>query len=324
MRVAILAKNDFRSPRFLAESLTRMLTKLGVEFGYFPNALAQLEAMSERSASTRHRFKAIWADLQGITHTLRSFDIIIVSDTIGILGRPQILRPLKQLDKPLLFYEVFAYQGAQFWRDKFGPTAHHVFDGLLTVSGIHDIEPLTDRPIFEIGLDITPQATFLAQRPLTAMIDFPREGYTAARQTQLEALQTLNIPILELRGEYTFSEIEAIYAQVGVAFVAFPEAFGLPIVQIQFQGGYIASPAASWVKRHSLLSNGHVYLEDSDRKSFSNNFLIYGSKDELIEQLISIKNNYDPWAVRQTILQQQPQYIHGNLNALCRALKSCI
>lgn len=321
MRIAILTRQDYRSPRFLAEGLARMLAKLGFSYDCFPMALGMLDAISERSSSRKNRLKATVADLYFLFKKLERYDLIVVSDAVGVFGRTKSLDPLVALNKPILHYEVFAYQGSEYWIRQFGQLAHNVFDGFLTVSGIHDSQPLEDRPIFEIGMDLPIPHKFDYQRPFLALLDFPRKGYELERQIQKEALQFLDIPIIELDSEYTFQEIDAIYSRVGIAFVAFPEAFGLPITQLQYHGAYIATPQLSWVKRHALRPKHHVFDPDLDRNAFTDNFITYDSKEALIEKLSDLKQNFNPWQARKTLLAHQANLVHGNLEELSEALR---
>lgn len=322
MRVAILTRSNYRSPRFLAEGLTRMLGKLGVSCDCFPKALDMLESISVRHLSRKNRLAASIADIYLLLKKLDSYDVIIVSSTISIIGRLEILEPLKALNRPILFYEVFAYQGSDYWIRQFGPTTHLFFDGFLTVSGIHDDQPILDKPIFEIGMNLPPPQKIDFQRPFSALLDFPRKGYELERETQKEALISLKIPIIELNSEYSFLEIEAIYSQVGVAFIAFPEAFGLPIVQLQYHGAYIASPNPLWIKRHAIKTKGHVLDSVLDQSIFTSNFVLYESKENLIQKLSEIRHNFNPWDARITLLEKQPHFVHGNLAELSKALHS--
>ena len=298
-----------------------MLEKLGISYDYFPMALKMLSSISDRHSCRRNQLKASVADIYFLLKKLDHYDIIIVSDTVGIIGRQEILKPLTALKRPLLYYEVFAYQGSDYWVSKFGSTAHHVFDGFLVVSGIHDDQPLLDKPIFEIGMDLLPGKKFDYRKPFTALLDFPREGYELDREIQKEALQFLKVPIIELNREYTFREIDDIYSQVGIAFVAFPEAFGLPIVQLQHHGAYIASPHPEWVKRHALRADGHVFNPLLDHSTFTDNFILYESKEALIQKLLFLMQNFNPWDVRSTLLAKQANFVHGNLEKLSEALR---
>ncbi|QSA97946.1 hypothetical protein [Methylococcus sp. EFPC2] len=139
---------------------------------------------------------------------------------------------------------------------------------------------------------------------------------------QEKVLEALKIPTIELRGEYSFREIDQIYAQVGLAFVAFHEAFGIPIVQMQNHGASIASPHPGWVKRHILRENGHVYDETRDREAFSNNFIFYASEEELTEKIARLRASFNPWESRQTLVDKQAGFVNGSLADLHRALKN--
>jgi hypothetical protein len=97
-----------------------MLKKLGFSCDCFPMALEMLTNISNRNLCRRNRLKASIADIYFLLTKLDLYDVIIVSDTVGIIGRHEILKPLTALKRPLLHYEVFAYQGSDYWVSKFG------------------------------------------------------------------------------------------------------------------------------------------------------------------------------------------------------------
>ena len=177
----------------------------------------------------------------------------------------------------------------------------------------------TDK-VFPIGLDILPKQPFQPSRPeFTALLDFPREGYEEQRAVQDSALHRLGINTIRLQGEYTYEEIEKLYQQSSVAFVAFPEAFGVPIVQLQHYGSYISSPERSWIMRHALLPAGAAYFSEASPR-FTENFCFYHDEEELIELLDKLRSTYDPSIVRSRFLNYQLEYSQGNLSKLWEAL----
>ena len=137
---------------------------------------------------------------------------------------------------------------------------------------------------------------------------------------QLDVLTELGIPFKTLDGEYSFRDIDHIYSQSAVAFVAFPEAFGVPIVQLQRHGSMIASPHQSWVKRHAMRCLGHVYDEAGDVGMFTENFLHYPSAEKLKLRLHALRQTFDPGRVRATLSSEQAKFVEGDLDALSAAI----
>jgi hypothetical protein len=315
-RVAILSRAGYRSPRYLAAGLQRMLHRVGAKPDCYLHGISWLEAIRQRHASRRHRALAALADVW--VRYLRRYDLIVVSDTIGAARDPALLAPLRTLRKPIFLYEVFALNGSKHWLDRFPSTAVSLFDAFLVSSAIHDNPPVAGPPIFEVGLELLEPPTQTRDKPPLAMIDFPREGYEDDRRLQLDALADIGMPHFSLQGEYTFDQIVGEYERSAVAFLAFPEAFGVPIAQLQNQGSLIASPNRSWAKRHALLPAGSVFEADAP---FTDNFIFYADCRDLAEQLEERTRELDPAAIAQRFREQQPQLAEGNLAELRRALQ---
>lgn len=315
-RVAIITRAGYRSPRYLATGLQRMLHRIGAKADCYCHGISWLEAIRQRHASRRHRAIAAFADVW--VRYLQRYDLIVVSDTIGAARESALLAPLRTLGKPIFFYEVFALSGSKYWLDRFPPKAVSLFDAYLVSSAIHDSPPVAGPPIFEIGLELLEKPTLQRDKPLLAMIDFEREGYEDDRRLQLDALAKIGLEHFSLEGEYTFSEIVAEYERSAVAFLAFPEAFGVPIAQLQNQGSLIASPHRNWAKRHALLPAGSVFVDDAP---FTENFIFYSDRRDLEEQLKARTRELDPQAVARRFRERQPHLAQGNVAELRRALQ---
>lgn len=314
-RVAIISRAGYRSPRYLATGLQRMLDRIGAKADCFLHGMSWLETIRQRRASRRHRAIAAVADVW--VRYLKRYDLIVVSDTIGAARDATLLAPLRTLGRPLFFYEVFALSGSRHWLDRFPPSAVSLFDAFLVSSAIHDDAPVPGPPIFEVGLELLEAPTQRRDRPPLAMIDFERKGYEEDRRLQLDALGDVDMPHFSLQGEYTFREIVVEYERSAVAFLAFPEAFGVPIAQLQNQGSLIASPHRSWAKRHALLPAGSVF---HDEAPFTDNFVFYTDRQDLAQQLRERVRGWDPSAVARRFREQQPHLAQGNIAELCRAL----
>lgn len=316
-RVAIVTRSRFRSPRYLAKGLQRMLARCEVAVDCYVHGLSWLEAIKCRNESRRHAAVAAFADLW--LKYLRRYDVIVVSDTIGIARDAILLEPLRLLAKPLLLYEVFALSGSKYFLDQMPKSALSQFDAFLVSSAIHDDPLVEGPPIFEIGLELLEPPTTRQAKPIAAMLDFGRPGYEADRQIQVDTLENLDIPQFSLDGEYSFTDIVAEYDKAAAAFLAFPEAFGIPIAQLQNRGSIIVAPHRHWAKRHALLPSGSVFADEN--APFTDNFVFYSDKADLKEKLCAVAENYRPDLIAKRFRDAQPHLVSGNLIELNRALE---
>ncbi len=317
LSVAIVTSAHYRSPRFLAEGLERMLAKLGVHSRVFPQAMTWLNAVRGAHGGQASRVKALIATSR--LKQLDSYDVIVVAGTVGVLKDLDLFKPLRALNKPVLHYQVFFLGGSPHWMEKISPAVLDSFDAFLGVSGIHDAEPIKREKFFHIGMDVLPQCAFESKREFVALLDFARSDYEEERALQQRALKRLNIPALELSGEYDFKGIEAVYNKVAINFVAFPESFGVPVSQLQHYGSLVAAPSRQWVKRHAMLPTNTVFTDD-DSTPFSGNFLFYENEEDIVEKMAAVRTIYDAGEVRQEALNSQPYFFKGNLDNLWKAM----
>jgi hypothetical protein len=319
MKVAIITRENYRSPRFLAEGLSNMLKQIDIVNDIHYRGIEQLELACAQNAGLKIAAKSTVAKL--LLNTWKKYDLFIISDTVGILAQEQIINTLRKLNKPVALYEVFYPGGAQYWLDRLPFGSLDLFDAYFTTTPVNDTEPVGVKPVYNIGININHRPPFSTQKSgeFTALMDFSRPGYEDERNMQLKALKELEIKTIHLEGEYTFDEISRIYDQANVYFVAFPEAFGVPIVQLQNSGAYIASPSTDWVKRHA---NGHEKLiyGDFDKHQFSENFIFYNSYQELLISLEEIRENYKSVDVQNRFSHEQPYFKYGDTKTLSRAI----
>jgi len=313
IKAAILTRVDYRSPRFLALGLERMLMRLGIRADIFFDGIKWVEIQGKKDLCRRNWIASQIAKQK--LKVLQNYDLIFIVDTISAFRDEFNITLIRQFDKPVFYYEVFYLGGSKHWLDRLPKGCLNKFDVHLSVSGIHDNAPLDTRNNFCIGLDIRPFHSFQRKRKFTALLDFAREGYEKEREVYKRALTNLRIPYFELKGEYNFKEIEYIYKNISVAFVSFLEAFGVPIAQLQNYGACIVSPHRKWVKRHSLLPQNSVYFDAKDPK-FSENFVFFQEERELEEKLFFLKKNYDATLIRSRFLYTSPHYAIGNIERL--------
>ena len=317
LKVAILTSPRYRSPLFLAEGLGRMLARLGVSNQVFPQGMTWLNAIRNLNSGYGQRIKAAIA--QSRLKQLADFDVIVVAGTVGVLKDLDLFTPVLALKKPVLHYQVFYLGGSPYWLEKVPSRALDCFDGFLGVSGIHDAEPIERDKFFHIGMDVFPQCAFAAKREFVALLDFPAPEYANERALHQRVLKKLNIPMIELKGDYTFKEIESLYNKVALYFVATPESFGVPVSQLQFYGGMVAAPSKQWVRRHAMLPT-HSVFRDGDTPPFSGNFMFYENEQGLTDKILDLKKHYSATAVRWEWLRAQPHLFQGSLDNLWMAI----
>ena len=310
MKVAIITRENYRSPRFLAEGLSNMLNKIGIINDVHYRGIEQLELACTKKSGLKLAAKATVTKF--LLNSWKQYDLFIVSDTVGILAQEKIIITLRQLNKPVALYEVFYPGGAQYWLDRLPPCSLDLFDAYLTTSPVNDIEPVGEKPVYNIGINLNhrPMHSSQGSDEFTALMDFPRPGYEDERNLQLAALKALDIKTIYLGGEYDFEEINRVYDQANIYFVAFPEAFGVPIVQLQNSGAYIASPSTDWVKRHAKEAGDLVHV-NFNKNLFSNNFIFYDSYQELLTRLEYIRQHYKAEDIQKRFSQEQPNFKHG-------------
>jgi hypothetical protein len=322
IRIAILTRPHYRSQRFLAEGLARMLQRLGVEADVYLHGIPWLEALGSKGNGVFNNIKATLVEHH--LARLADYDLFILSDTMRAFQDEVNLDPLIRFAKPIIHYEVFYAGGSKYWLERLPTGSLDKYDAYLVASSIHGVTPIGANKVYPIGLDLLPEHPLLVKKgEFTALLDFPREGYEEQQCIQENALRRRGIKSIRLKGEYSYIEIERIYQQTCIAFVSCPEAFGVPIAQLQHYGSYIASPDRMWVMRHALLPPGAAYFDESSPK-FTDNFCFYRDEEDLTERLAGLMKDYDPSAVRGRFLKHQPTYSQGNLNVLWEAIRQFV
>jgi hypothetical protein len=316
LKVAIVTGSQYRSPLFLAEGLVRMLSRLGISSRVFPQGMSWLNAIKTPTGGIGGQIKMAVAKTR--MRQLEEFDVIVVAGTVGVLKDLELFGPLLAMNKPVLHYQVFYLGGSPHWLGRVSARALDAFDGFLGVSGIHDAEPIQPEKFFHIGMDVLPQCAFEAKRDFVALLDFDRPDYAEERALHQHVLKQLKVPTIELNGEYSFKEIEAVYNKVALNFVAFPESFGVPVSQLQFYGSVVAAPSKMWVKRHAILPTHSIFSDDGSAP-FSGNFLFYENEQDLIDRILDLRNRYAASHVRGDALRAQPHFFQGRLEALWNA-----
>lgn len=156
-----------------------------------------------------------------------------------------------------------------------------------------------------IGQNLIHPTLFPNQDEFTALIDFKRVGFEAERMMQIDALEELGIPYIELSGRYTNAEIRYIYSKTNIYFIACRESFGLPILEIQLCGGLIFTPYSHWVPAHFL--NKDLY--EKGHGDLGSNFYVYNNDKELLKlKVIEVMNRFDAEKNVESFKLEYPLY----------------
>jgi hypothetical protein len=346
MKLAILTDNapSFHKP--LAEGLERMVRRAGASARVFHEGLDLLQSFSARPGDgrPRSRLSALFANdtdvrWENFCDELDEVDVIVVVNNIpgGFLrDRYAGIEALREQypTKPIVLYANY-YLGSHPWwvrwlRDgnpekgvryanNFGVDR---YDWYLA-SSIMSVEPLDhalSHPLSVIGVDLADPSLFpapgKAENPI-ALLDFERSGHEGEREIQIAALEETNTPYEVLNGEYSHSEIRSIYRRAGFYFVASNEGFGLPIIETQLCGALVFTPYRRWVSAHWL-------GVDSWETLLSPNFVVYhNDREKLKSSLRCWRNFYDPLSIVRNLSTYQPQFLHGDGNALTMFLDRC-
>ncbi len=320
IKVGILTGGAYRSPRILAEGLCRMLPKLDVECDVLFHGIDWIQGFGAKSSwwngfRKQHLRKSI-------ARKLGEYDLFVISwYTPNAFSDGFDLSPLRTYGRPILQYEVYFLGGNGYWQERLPSGVLDRYDGYLVASAVHEHPVTSLKPVFQVGMDLKPVHSFLQQREeFVVLFDFARKGYESERELQWAAVNELGLKTLELSGEYTFSEIEALYRRTNLGFVAHYEAFGVPIVQLQDYGALIASPQSSWVSRHALVESG-ASLRNAKELPFSSNFVFYHNYEDLKARLRESVSACDPRLIRSTLHNVQPHFVSGDLEVLRCAIQ---
>jgi hypothetical protein len=339
LKVAILTRPDFRSPRVLADSLKDHLERQGaeVEVFYGIDVLNRLVSL-KRSGLSIHfwltkKMKNYFNDKR-LLKKLKKFDTIIISECIpnAFLSKMYNIEKFKKMiKKPVGLYEVYYLENAPtqidfLKKDKNGLSEKYDFH--LSVAEVTEIKKTTVRNWYPIGL----KSEFWNLKPLPkkeifAIVDFVQPGYEMIRETQIKALNKAEIKYIALDRTYTFAEVRNIYQEAAIFFIQFPEAFGVSILECLCCGCQIFTVRSAWPMSWRLNENPAIHGEGI----LPDCFTIYQDEVQLVKELIAFKSNYDlkesPKKVFDNFLAHYPHYYYGNeaeMSRLVTDLKSTV
>jgi len=351
MRVDILVNEKAGYLLPMAEGLVRMLQQVGASPRIHLDGLAHLMRALKIDFSTARSLVGSTTKLMGnrrefsaFTERLRGTDAIVVVSAPPGAFSPSLYPNIEVLRKifpktPIVNYDLHYLPMLYSWakvilRDeqtKLGPQHLQFFkkgkfgleryDWYLMVSvGSHTVLPPGEHPYSLIGMNLDDGSLYPEQgAEFMALVDFDvtEFNYPEKRQIQLEGLRRSGVKYQRLEGRYPRSEIRAIYRKAGAFFMSRSEAFGLPISEVQACGSKVFLPDPHWAANHWLGDNFYIKREPS----LTSNFVVYDEDPDAIAfELRQLAESFDPVAVRETFLREQPQLYYGDLSELKKFL----
>ena len=319
IKVAILTRPSYRSPRVLAEGLQRMLSRLNIESHIFYNGVPMIYIPSNWKGRNfvKNTIEAIKYRVN--VFSLKRYDMIVICYTIPDAFKKRFaVEELRRFvsSKPVILYEVAYLNNCPNWLGNLGDSNDfgvERYDWHLSVSRVTETSLKPGEPCTVIGLDLDKKEFYPQQKQdFIALIDFERKGYEKYRKVQLEALSELGIKTIILDSEYTFSEMAEIYRKCSIYFLASYEAFGVPIAELQVCGAYMFSPSPTWPMALRL----DPYCPNVSAGKLSENFIIYKSKADLKNKIVEIRKKYNPNKVFDNFIKNYPHFYKGDTTAL--------
>jgi hypothetical protein len=332
LKVAIVTRPDFRSPRVLAESLKDQLKMQGAEVEIFfeIDLLSRLVSLKKSELSIHFwlikKMKSYFHDKR-LFKKLRKFDTIVICECIpnAFLSKMYNIEKFKKIiKKPVGLYEVYYLENAPTQIDFLKKNKNGLaekYDFHLSVAEVTEIKKTIDRNWYPIGL----KAQFWNLKPspkkeIIAIVDFVQPGYELIRETQIKALNKAQIHYVTLESAYSFDEVRNIYQDGAIFFIQFPEAFGVSILECLCCGCQIFTQESAWPMSWRLNENPEIHGEGI----LPDCFTIYQDEVQLVKELIAFKQNYDlkesPKKVFDNFLAHYPHYYYGNESEVSRLL----
>lgn len=307
----------------MAEGLARLCCRLGVECRVYRSGWRWMKRRRFRRLLSRSRAASAfasnaWRHLQRAhLKTLRDVDAVVV---IGHSPRAfesdflddELIR--SQLPAtPIILYDLVFLVDQPWWIARLHAAGNFRvdrYDWYLTASPRVKCGTFPAAPCTHVGLHLDDGSLYPNQgRRFVALLDFRRAAHARERELQVETLQATTTPFVELRGTYSIRAIRAIYRQSAIYFVAHAESFGLPIVELQACGATVLTPYADWCRAHQLVKNDMGTVSGK----LSGNFVVYDNVQDLLRRKIQqLKDEFDPYAVRQRLVCEQPSLYYGS------------
>jgi hypothetical protein len=338
LKVAIISKSGYSSPKVLALGLQNMLSKLG----HSADILEIYESLARAfPVFSKTRYKTNWhyrirqklfnyyKDVKAI-RSLRGYDLFIFCECTpnGFWKGYYNVEYLRKLypDIPFAYYEVYYLGNAPSHLNKLiqqNDFGLERYNWHFSVSNVTEITQEQNDSWSSIGLDLTFTGLKVCHKEkFSVLVDFVQPGYEELREEQIQLLTRLNIPYISLERRYTFDEIREIYKQSAILLIQSSETFGIPIAECLSTGCAIATPTSAWPmawrKGSNLMPDGYGELPDC--------FIIYNDIKGLETKLKVLKDTFDseitPQEVFKSFYNNYPFFYEGDLNTLSKSLKS--
>jgi hypothetical protein len=332
LKIAILTRSKYGSPRILAESLQIQLSENGIDAGLLFDIDVLSRLVSYRDSKLSFHFwlqKKIthWFSDRRVMQALKQVDAVIISECIpnAYWKRLYNVPKLKAIIKKQVFiYEVYWLGNAPTQiaaLQNSGDELNERYDGHLFISPVTEIRAGHLSNTFCIGLlaktwNLQP----LPKKDLLALVDFVQPGYEAYREMQISNLQKAGIPFIALEKRLTIVEIRDIYRKACLYFMSSFEAFGLPILECLCCGAQVFTPDSGWPMSWRLDKAPWVHGSGN----LPGCFTVYKEEDDLLEKLLIFKKNYNPVEtpvqVFNGFIKHYPAFYEGNQLELERFL----
>jgi hypothetical protein len=333
LKIAILTRPDYRSPRILANSLQGQLQKQGIKTEIFYDLNFMTRMVLLKDSKLRFHFwlsekLRYFSEDATLLKALKQFDAIIVCECApaAFLKRMYNVEKLKRmLNKPIGLYEVYYLGNAptqiQFLQQGNNPLLER-FDFHLSVSDTTEIKQPGNDHWFTVGIEgeswnLKPSP----KKEIIAIVDFVHTGNEEYRKIQIHSLENAGIKYISLEKEYTIDAIRNIYQEGAIYFMQSFEAFGLPVLECLCSGCQVFTPHSWWPMSWRLNENPEVHGEGT----LPGCFTVYSTEEQLTKELLAFKEIYDlvqsPKRVFEIFLEHYPYFYMGNENEMKRLLQ---
>lgn len=337
MKIAIITRPAFRTPRNNAISFQLSLEEIGVESKIFYNndTLRRLVPLNEKlrfPANThfriRQKIKHYFADKK-ILKELKQYDAIVISETIpnnywkGYYALPQLKKITKKKIGCLAVFFLDAAPNLVNILKENGDYLQDIYDFHLAYSKVSYIKTDTSANKFEVGLNLKKIGLKTAKKKeFYVLVDFKYEGNEHHYNEQIKVLNELNIPYKILEGKYTFEEIRKLYRGAAAFFMQSYESFGLPIAECLSYGTKVFTPDSGWPRAFRLEENPGFY----QKGKLADCFEVYDTAKWLGEKILTFKNNYDlektPFLIFDEFIKNYEKFYIGNKSEVERFVEN--
>jgi hypothetical protein len=304
MKIAIITRPAFRTPRNNAISFQLSLKEIGIESKIFYNddTLRRLVPLNEKLRypanfhyRLRQKIQYYFKDKK-ILNELKEYDAIVISETIpnnywkGYYGLPQLKKITnKKLGCLAVFFLDASPNFVNILKEN-GDYLQNIYDFHLAYSKVSYIKTETSPKKFEVGLNLKRIGLKPHKKEgFYVLVDFKYEGNEHYYSEQIKVLNELNIPYKRLEGKYTFEEIRKLYKGAAVFLMQHYESFGLPIAECLSYCTKVFTADSSWPAAFRLDENPGYY----EKGRLADCFDVYDDSKALGEKLLSFKNDYD-------------------------------